>query len=545
MTQPFVPPVYDTLASPDEGAATPVRHRVVVVGAGPVGLTAALELRLRGIPFVLLDEDCTVSTGSRAICWAKRTLEIFDRLGCGERMLAKGITWSRGKVFRRDRLLYEFDLQPEGGHRFPAFINLQQYYAEHFLIECLGELGPSPIRWKNRVVGVEPRTDHVRLEVETPRGQYAIEADWLIAADGARSAVRKLMGLEFKGKVFEDRFLIADVRMAADLPAERRFWFDPPFHAGGSALLHRQADNVWRIDLQLGPEADPEEERQPERVLPRLRAMLGPDVTFAVDWVSVYTFQCRRLDRFRHGRVLFAGDAAHQVSPFGARGGNSGIQDVDNLLWKLALVMGGVAPETLLDSYDAERGAGADENIRHSTRSTDFISPKGAARLFRDAVLELAADHPFARALVNSGRLSRPTGCPASPLDTPDCDEFAGAMVPGAACVDAPIESAGGQAWLLRLLWGGFTLLYFPTAGDARPVLSQSRVPVQLLVAGEDFRDREALVATRYDARPGTAYLIRPDQHVAARWRRFDAHDVAAAVGRAVGVAAPIAEAAA
>jgi 3-(3-hydroxy-phenyl)propionate hydroxylase len=540
----FVPPVYDYIPSPDEVAAAPARHKVVIVGAGPVGLTAAIDLRQRGIPVIVLDEGCTVSTGSRAICWAQRTLEIFDRLGCGERMLEKGVTWSRGKVFRGDRLLYEFDLQPEGGHRYPAFINLQQYYAEHFLIERLDELGPSPVRWKNRVVGIAPSGDHVRLEVETPAGRHRLEAEWVLAADGARSSVRRLMGLEFRGQVFADRFLIADVRMAADFPAERRFWFDPPFHPGQSALLHRQADNVWRIDLQLGPDADEEAERQPDRVLPRLRAMLGPERPFELEWVSVYTFQCRRLDRFRHGRVLFVGDAAHQVSPFGARGGNSGVQDVDNLVWKLALVLGGAAPDSLLDSYDVERGSGADENIRHSTRATDFISPRGPARVFRDAVLELAAEHPFARALVNSGRLSRPTRCPASPLDTPDRDDFAGATAPGAPCADAPIEADSGADWLLRRLGGGFTLLYFTKPGERRPRLPKTRLPLRLLVAGEDFRDPDGFVAARYDARPGTAYLIRPDQHVAARWRRLDAAAVATSLDRAVGLApAPLAEA--
>src|SRR5690606_24075347 len=205
-------------------------------------------------------------------------------------------------------------------------INLQQYWVEQFLVERAQTLANVDLRWKNRLVGLSGFDDHVALEVETPDGRYACEAEWVIAADGARSTARRLMGLDFRGKVFEDRFLITDIRMEADFPTERWFWFDPPFHQGGSALLHRQADNLWRVDLQLGWTADPEAEKQPDRVIPRLRAMFGPEAKFEIEWVSIYTFQCRRLERFRHGRVIFAGDAAHQVSPFGARGGNSGVQ---------------------------------------------------------------------------------------------------------------------------------------------------------------------------------------------------------------------------
>jgi 3-(3-hydroxy-phenyl)propionate hydroxylase len=221
-----------------------------------------------------------------------------------------------------------------------------------------------------------------------------------------------MLGLDIEGKIFMDRFLIADVVMKADFPPSAGSG-STAFHRNQSVLLHRQADNVWRIDFQLGWDADPEEEKKPENVIPRIKAMLGDEREFELEWVSVYTFQCRRMNRFNHGRVLFVGDAAHQVSPFGARGANSGVQDTDNLVWKLKLVMDGKAPATLLDTYSEERGHAADENILNSTRSTDFITPKSAvSKTFRNAVLELAEHHPFARALVNSGRLSVPSGSP-------------------------------------------------------------------------------------------------------------------------------------
>ena len=149
---------------------------------------------------------------------------------------------------------------------------------------------------------------------------------------------------------------------------------------------------------------------KPENVARRVRAMLGEDVEFTFEWISLYRFQSRRLKQFRHGRILFAGDAAHQMSPFGARGGNSGVQDADNLAWKLDLVLRGVAPDALLDSYHQERAQAADENLLHTTRSTDFIAPKsGISRVFRDSALALAETEPFARRLINSGRLSTAT----------------------------------------------------------------------------------------------------------------------------------------
>jgi 3-(3-hydroxy-phenyl)propionate hydroxylase len=325
--------------------------------------------------------------------------------------------------------------------------------------------------------------------------------------------------------------------MRADFPTERWFWFDPPFHRNQSVLLHKQADNVWRIDFQLGWQADPDEEKKPESVLPRIRAMLGPDADFELEWVSVYQFACRRIDRFRHGRVIFAGDAAHQVSPFGARGANTGVQDIDNLAWKLALVQQGDAPEALIDSYHDERAFAADDNLLNSTRSTDFITPKSASsRLYRDAVLELAKTETFARPLVNSGRLSTPTPYVQSPLNTPDDAPWQGRMVPGTPCADAPVRMAGREDWLLHALGSGFVLLAFGDEARAEPV-SVGRVTATPRVVGRDLFDTQGLVAQRYDGQPGSVYLIRPDQHVAARWRRFDAAAVRAALQRALALA--------
>jgi 3-(3-hydroxy-phenyl)propionate hydroxylase len=521
---------YDYRRSPEQDAQRPVRRRVVVVGAGPVGLTAAIDLALRGISVVLLDDSDRIGEGSRGICYAKRTLEILDRLGVGEDLVERGVTWKLGKVYLGNALVFSFDLLPEDGHKMPAFINLQQYHLEKALVERARALANIDLRWCNRVVGLVRHDDHVCLAVETPDGPYRVEANWLIAADGARSTIRDLMGLGFRGVTFEDKFLIADVRMAADFPTERRFWFDPPFHSGQSALMHRQPDNVWRIDLQLGRDADIDEEQKPERVVARLRRVLG-DRDFALEWVSIYRFNCRRLDRFVHGRVIFTGDAAHQVSPFGARGGNSGIQDAENLAWKLAAVIGGEAGDALIESYEVERMQAADENIGHSSRSTDFIAPRSSAeRRLRNAVLDLAPKADFARHMVNSGRLST-ASIYHSPLSTPDESAFGGSARLGAPLPDAPMRTRDGKhGYLLERLGGGFEVL--TVKNGARPNGPEG---IRLTVIGEDLVDVTGAFARRLDASPGATYVLRPDQHLAARFRGFDAGKVRRAIGRAMG----------
>ncbi len=537
MNKIFEIPLYPYARSADQGAAEPVRHRVVVVGAGPVGLGLAIDLAQQGVEVLVLDDNDKVSFGSRAVCYAKRPLEILDRLGCAAPMVAKGVEWNLGKVFFDTRQVYEFNLLPEDGHKFPAFINLQQYYFEEYLVARVNELrasgAPIELRGRNKLTAIEPADDHVTLSIDTPDGAYRLTTDWLVACDGAGSPVRKMMGLDFVGRVFEDNFLIADVIMEAEFPTERWFWFDPPFNRGQSALLHKQPDNVWRIDFQIGWDIDREDELKPENIDRRLRAMLGEDLRYQLEWSSIYTFQCRRMEKFHQGRVIFAGDSAHQVSPFGARGANSGLQDTDNLAWKLRLILDGTAPESLLDSYDAERIHGAAENILNSSRSTDFITPKSeTSRIFRDAVLDLAETHDFARPFVNSGRLSLPCTYDGSPLNTPDELPYGPARSrPGSPCADLPVP--GG--YLLDRLGGRdaprFQILAidaeapsaFAAHGLACEVIALSSVEAPLV------KDRYLGTAS------GAVYLIRPDQHVAARWPAFDATAVAAALARAIG----------
>jgi len=522
---PFVAPPGLTDSEP--------RHPVVIVGAGPIGLAMAIDLAMQDIASVVLDDNNVVSVGSRAICWSKRTLEIFDRLGIGERMLEKGVTWKVGRQFHGDNEVFSFDLLPEEGHKYPAFINLQQYYVEEYLVDRAQEFPDLiDIRFLNKVVGHTDKGDHVLLNIETPEGTYELEAEWYIACDGAASATRERMGLDFTGQTFEEQFLIADIEMEDspfgedDIP-ERWFWFDPPFHSGKSALLHMQPDNIYRIDLQLDVDADGKAEAAEDKVIPRIKAIVG-DKPFRLDWVSVYKFRCIKLDQFVHNRVIFVGDSAHVVSPFGARGGNGGIQDVDNLGWKLALVLSGVAEPTLIDSYHDERSRGAAENIMNSSRSTNFMTPKTPIEaLFRTEALRLAHDQPFAQRLLNSGRLSVPCSLEGLPLQTPG----AAPIAPGQALVDAPLSGEDGDTWLLREVQGSFTLVGF---GDVvlPDVTGIRRIGVNQRADYACFTALGGHAIRRYGS--NMAYLFRPDGHVCAVFQTPTKNDVSQARMRAM-----------
>jgi 3-(3-hydroxy-phenyl)propionate hydroxylase len=494
----------------------------LIVGAGPVGLTIALDLAQRGHLVTIVNRLDFVSGGSKAICFAKRTLDIWDRLGVGAAIVAKGVIWETGKVFWGDRPepIYQFDLLPVKNQKMPAFINIQQYHVESILIDALACYDNVDIRWGHSVRDIEINEPCATVSVTTGTIEYSITAEWIIACDGARSAVRTAMGLDFEGRIFEDNFLIADIKMKGERPSERWFWFDPPFNKGQSALLHKQPDDIWRLDFQLGWDIDREAAVKPENVEPYVRAMLGDDVIFEREWYSIYTFQCRRMSRFVHGPVIFAGDAAHLVSPFGARGCNGGIADADNLSWKLDRVLAGKAPAELLESYNIEAIAAADENIRFSSRSTDFMSPKGTpATALRDAVLQLASRYPFARPMVNSGRLSTAVSFSGSPLSTNDEDNDWSGIAPGSPALDGPFA----QGWLLDKIGSDFSLL---TNG--------------VTFAGVENLDLSVspLLCERFDLTPGAAYLVRPDQIVAARWRHPDARKIETAQQRASGLTA-------
>lgn len=500
------------------------RHPVVIAGGGLAGLTLACELAQRGVAAVLLDEDDTVGVrgaSSRGICYAQKSLESFARLGLYERIRAKGITWSVGRTFSGAEELYSFDLDEESLSEQPPFINLQQFYLEWFLVERILELDAGAIRWKSSVARIENEADRVVVHVETPAGTYALEADWFIDATGANSRIRQALGLEVNASRGTDRWCITDVRFKQRFATERWTWVDAPFNEGRAVWQHLMADDVWRLDYQMSEDADPESISRPEVAGERLRAQLGPDVDFEFVWIGPYQYRDHLLEQFKVGRTIFIGDAAHVVSPFGARGGNNGIQDAVNLGWKLALVVKGQAGAALIDSYHAERHPAAVENLRVTSRTTRFLAPRSPAeRRIRQAVLDLARPHAFARKLANTGRMAQANAYPPS------------RWAPGGARSLQNVAFDGTT--VMRLLADGTACLglWIGDASDAgmaalQPLTARWPLVLRAAAAGTPL-------AAHLQAAPGSLVLVRPDAYVAATLPEATPERVSAALGAAL-----------
>ncbi len=502
-------------------------HSFVIVGAGPVGLTLALDLARKKHHVVLLSQYDFIAGGSKAICFSKQSLDIFDRLGVGTKIVNKGVAWNTGKLFWKDsgKPVYQFNLLPDRNKKNPAFINLQQYYVEEYLVNELEKMKNVDLRWGHKVQSLEINDNIATLQICTDEEKYELTTEYVLACDGSKSTIRTELNLDFTGRTFEDNFLIADIKFkgkqAEDRPSERWFWFDPPFCKEGTALLHKQPDNIWRLDFQLGRHVDRETAILPEYVSPLVKGMLGNDVEFEKEWYSVYTFRCCRMEKFVEGPVIFVGDSAHLVSPFGARGANSGLADADNIAWKLDYVLRGVASRKLIETYNEERVPAADENILNSARATDFMSPRNQASLsFKNAVLELSANFEFARPFINSGRLSVPTPYKSSSLSTPEKYPWSPGPRPGDVCVDAPLGQ-NTESWILESLGNDFKILQF---GNTRTEFELETITVP----------KDSSAASLYGAEDGATYLIRPDQVVAARWKYCTSQDVSLAYQKAL-----------
>ncbi len=513
-------PVYPYRTPPELAGGGIGDYPVIIAGGGLGGLACALELGSRGIRTIVMDDDNTVGASglsSRGICYAKRTLEILDRFGVAERVRAKGITWNEGDVYRGEQCLYRFNLQPEADQKFPAFVNLQQFYVEQYLVEAIAAYPSIDLRWKNRVVDVRHAADHVEVVVETPDGTYFARCQYLVGADGAHSIVRDRVGAkDAEAALFDTAWCIADVRMAPSTEAVRKAYLDNPLNNCGAIWYHQMADGVWRTDWQIGHYEDPDAEATPERANLRLRQLLGPDVEFELVWVGMWRFRKRYVEQMRHGRVFLLGDASAQHSPFGARGGNRAVQDANNLGWKLALVLGGAASPALLDTYHAERHQAARECVEISSRSAIFIAPESPGqRLVRDAILDLAEQYTEARPLVNVGRLSEACAYAQTALGS-ERDAFdAPAARPGAAAPDGKVLGDGRETCFVDHLRGRFTVAYFGASGSA------PSVTVETDVVAIDRAAAPALFA-RYGIADAATYVFRPDGHVLARCMGID-----------------------
>jgi 3-(3-hydroxy-phenyl)propionate hydroxylase len=513
-------------------------YDVIIVGGGPVGLTMALSLAKQGIQVVLLEGSNQIGVGSRAICFAKRSLEIFDKLGVVKPMLEKGVQWNVGRVFFREKEIDRFDLSPEKQSKYPAFINLQQYYVEQFLIDAVLKEDNVDVRFLNKVIDIQQLTSNlVQIEVETPEGNYVLKTKYLAACDGSRSTIRHLMQLEMHGARFEERFLIADFKMTADFPSERWFWFDPPFAKGQSILLHKQPDNLWRLDFKLGKTADASIAKDTDLIKEKIKCVVGTR-PFELDWTSIYSFSSKKLDRFVHHNVLFVGDSAHVVSPFGARGANSGIQDADNLSWKLVEILKGGSPQ-LLETYNAERTAAAEQNIACTGETNTFIAPPSeAATVFRNDILEKAQTNPIYKRQINCGRLSVPNLYGKYPNSEEGIWKTAD-LEAGRAIKDCFLsekdtnwtnfhevsieirENSSNSCpvlnYLIEQLGYHFTLLTLQNSLSAsdKSILEAHQITILEINAAEKH------FINLYDLSENAAYLITPDQYILGRWKAF------------------------
>jgi 3-(3-hydroxy-phenyl)propionate hydroxylase len=559
-TYPFSAKKYAAKVPELDNGVEAKRHAVTIVGGGPVGLTVALGLANHGVPSVLIEADDSVCYGSRAICISRRSLEIIERLGAVDGFLQTGLPWAGGRSFYRDTEVLHFKMPQDDNQKLPPMVNLAQYHIEQFLLDAAQRKSDLiDIRWQTRVTAIDSRVDGATLKLATPEGDYSLISDWVVACDGGRSTIREALGLQLKGTSYEGRYVIVDIELESDRPTERLAYFDPSSNPGSTVLVHKQPDNVWRIDYQLRDGEDAEQAVKPENVIPRVQSlldMMGERGAWSPIWITIYKANALTLESYRHDRVLFGGDAAHLVPIFGVRGANSGIDDADNLAWKLAFVVRGLASERLLDSYSDERVFAAHENLSYGTKSTEFMAPPSFAfELMRKAVLSLAIKHERVRSLINPRQTSAITYI-ASPLNTPEAEPgaFAAGPVPGAVLGECPltiVESGNARkAHLTDLVVPSFMALYFSEDGKVpaefvalEESLRREGLPFKLTPVTSHLHpetksdhnwDHTGRLFAMYGARPGTVYLVRPDGHVLGRWGAAAAADIAAAIHHAL-----------
>ncbi|MEH2546159.1 3-(3-hydroxy-phenyl)propionate hydroxylase [Bradyrhizobium sp. AZCC 2262] len=536
-----------------DGAAA--RHPVLIVGAGPIGMTAALVLARYGIKSVLIERKDTFNDGSRAICIARPSMHILERVGAVAPFVEKALGWRFGRSYYRGEQIFRLEMPQPPGEKYLPMYNLQQQYIEKFLHDAVATSDLIDMRWQSELSAIELHNDGVSARISSPEGDYRLDADYVLAADGARSPIRSMLGLRLKGDNYEGRYVIADIRMDHDFPTERRAFFEPAGNPGGTVLIHKQPDDIWRVDYQLREGESEQDALKEENLRARVGAILadvGHTKPWELEWWSVYSANTLCLDDYRHGRVFFIGDAAHIVPIFGVRGLNNGLADAENIGWKLALVLHGKANERLLDSYSPERRGATLDVFANATKSTRFMTPPTRGwRLAREAALSLSLKHAFPRGLANP-RQMQPYTYSESPL-TPYAErnaEFAG----GAPCGNvAPNARLIDGSYLLDRAGSGMTAILFcegqPTREQAALLAQLGRidkrfVPVLVSSGGsasdaKTIADRDGEIARLFAAAPGTLYLLRPDLHIAGRWKAVVPGEILKTAGLCLGSETP------
>ena len=493
----------------------PATVPVLIAGGGPVGLTLAALLARHGIASLVAEADAGYCTGSRAICISRRSMEILAWAGAEAAMRAKSLPWTGGRSYFRDTEVLHFEMPSEPTQRFAPMVNIQQFYVEQFVHEALRTVPDlCHVAWSTRVTGLRQDAQGATVTLQTPQGERVVRAGYVVACDGGRSTVRDLLGLQFEGMQYEGRYVIVDIVQATKRPVERLAWFDPPSNPGSTLLMHRQPDDVWRIDYQLRDDEDAAEALKPGNILPRVEShlkMIGETTPWKLLWSSMYNAKCLTLRDYRAGRVFLAGDAAHLVPIFGVRGLNSGLDDAANLAWKLARVLQGAAPDALLDSYSVERVHAARENIAYGAKSTEFMAPPNFAfQLLREAALRLALDEPRVRSLINP-RQTAPIAYTGSPLNGPGG---------GAPAPEVQLAGPQGTFHVTQAFGKDFVALVFADGALPHAMADLAAAGIAVLEIPPQA-DALGQARERYGVDEGVV-LVRPDGYVAGCWRGLD-----------------------
>ncbi len=535
----YKPPHYD-FQRPPELDGTKSSHQVAIIGAGPVGLTCALELAKHGVSSVIIDPKNTVCEGSRAVCLARRSMEILQHIDAVTPFVKKSLPWTRGRSFYRDKLVYQLEMPHSEHERFFPMHNLQQHWMEEYLVNSVTSCDRIELRWQSELVGITQHVDRAELEVKTPDGTYRTAARYVIAADGARSAVRTLLNLKLQGDAYEGSYVIVDIQMRSDHPTERRAYFDPPANPGSTLLIHKQPDNIWRLDYQLHDDEDPYAALAEHTVRIRIQAilnMVGETAPWTLEWKSLYKAHSLALDDYSNRHVFFAGDAAHLVPIFGVRGLNSGLADANNLGWKLAYVINGCAPKEILQTYSSERRAATMDIFKEATKSTKFMTPPSHGySMLRDAVLSLSLQNEFAKGFINP-RQSAPYDYTDSSATSFQENDLAFASGPRAGAPAQNVRLTDND-FLIDHLGKGFTGVFFRDTGALSA--DDEKLTAAMQLGNQTFTpivfSSHGVIADRYGASHGSFYLFRPDGHVCARWTKINHQQVLAAQRSALGV---------